>query len=97
MRKVGEVGRASVCLLYKGELDFKVHEGSLDKFKEESRSKLHLQQVTQQCEGQTGVGGQWAETGARRSTNGRVLSHPGKKWEASAKTAAGELEKRQKR
>lgn len=46
MRKVGEVGRASVCLLYKGELDFKVHEGSLDKFKEESRSKLHLQQVT---------------------------------------------------
>lgn len=42
MRKVGEVGRASVCMLYKGELDSKVHEGSLDKFKEESRSKLHL-------------------------------------------------------
>lgn len=39
MRKVGEVGRASVCMLQKGELDSKIHEGSLDKFKEESRVK----------------------------------------------------------
>ena len=35
-------------------------------------SKLHFWKVTQQWEGQTGGGGHWIETGARRSTKGRL-------------------------